>query len=180
MKLLSKDFDFETFDNFAISRLFCEVSYNDTIYKITISDNNCDARFKICEYENDDVDCDIIEIFENADFYDDLIEFAQDSRDEYLDNKLNDFENELTANYELEYEDNIYLCDYQKQIFKNKEDDYILKIKHKSDNAKNEYYNISKDDFEISDNDDDDIIIDINEYFDFDSNKISIFEIEKL
>ena len=180
MKLLSKEFDFETFDNFEISKLFCEVSHNDTIHTITISDNNWDARFRVCEYENDDVDCDIIEIFENADFYDDLIEFAQDSKDEYLDNLLSDFENKFNSEYELEYKNNIYLSDYQRQIFKNKKDDYILKIKHISDKNKDKYYEISKNDFEISDNDDDNIVIDINECFDFDNNIITIFEIERL
>lgn len=180
MKLINKDFDFETFDNFGISKLVCDVSYNDTNYTIIISDNNCDGYFRVCEYENDDVDDDVIELFENSDFYDDLIDYANQEQNEYLDNLLSDFENEFNSKYELEYKDNIYLCDFQKQIFKNKENDYILKIQHIGDSSLDEYYQINNNDFEVGDNDDDNIIIEVNESFDFDNNKISIFEIGKL
>lgn len=174
IKIISKNFDCEIFDNFTICKLICEIQVsNDKLLSITISDNNCDARFRICEFENEDMDNDILELFENCDKFDDLVKFAQESKDNYIDKLLSDFENEFNSKYKLEHKDNIYLNNYQKQIFKNKEDDYILKINHISDNAKDEYYNISKDDFEINDNDDDNIIIEINESFDFDKNQIN-------
>lgn len=172
IKIISKDFDCEIFDNFTICKLICEIQINDKeLLKITLSDNNCNSCFKICEFENDDIDS--LELFENCDEFDNLIEFAQNSKDEYLNKLLNDFENEFNSKYKLQYKDNIYLSDYQKQIFKNKENDYILKINHVSDNTEDKYYNISKDDFEINDNDDNNIIIEINESFDFDNEKIS-------
>lgn len=173
IKIISKDFDCEIFDNFTICKLICETQVNNQFYSVTISDNNCNARFKICEFENEDINNEILELFENCNEFDSLIEFAQESKDNYLDKLLVNFENEFNSKYELEYKDNVYLSDYQKQIFKNKENDYILKIKHISDNNEDEYYNISKDDFEINDNDDDNIIIEINESFDFDDEKIN-------
>lgn len=175
MKLIDKDFDFETFDKFAISKLICEVEHDNTNYQITISDNNCDARFGVCEYENDDVDDDIIEIFENSDFYDDLIDYANEEKSEAIEKLQTDFENEFDSKYELMYKDNIYLNDYQQQIFKNGDDDYILKLKNIHDNSLSEYYDIRECDFEISDDDTDNIIIHID-YFDYDLNKISIFD----
>lgn len=174
IKIISKDFNYETFETFTISTLICEIEIENQRHKITISNNNCQNSFKICEYNNNDVDDDILELFENSDQFDELVEFAEKKESKLQDKFLNDFENEFNLKYNLVFKDNIFFNNYQKQIFKNKDNDYILKINHVSDNAKDVYYNISKDDFEISDNDDN-IIIEIQEFFDFDNNKINIF-----
>lgn len=90
------------------------------------------------------------------------------------DKFLDDFENEFNFKYDLIFKDNIFLNDYQKQIFKNKNNDYILKINHISDNFKDDYYHISKNDFLLNDDFGNDIIIEVREFFDFDKNKINI------
>ena len=172
IKIISKNFDCETFDDFTICKLICEVEIDKKLFSITISDNNYNERFGICEYDNDDIDNAILELFENCNEFDDLIKFARDSKNKYLDELLNDFENEFNSKYKLEFKDNIYLNNYQKQIFKNKDNDYILKNNHISDSDEDAYYHISQHDFEINDNDDN-IIIEINECFDFDKYQIN-------
>ena len=74
IKIISKDFDCEIFDNFTICKLICKIQVNNQFYSVTISDNNCNARFQICEYENEDINNDILELFENCNEFDDLIE----------------------------------------------------------------------------------------------------------
>ena len=175
IKIISKDFDLENFENFTISTLICEIEIENQKHKITISNNNCQNSFKICEYNNDDVDDDILELFENNDQFDELVEFAEKKESELQDKFLNDFENEFNLKYNLFFKDNIFFNDYQEQIFKNKDDDYILKINHVSDNFKDNYYHISKNDFLINDNFGNDVVIEIQEFFDFDNNKINIF-----
>lgn len=156
-----------------LTKAVVTVEYNNTDYEIVISNNNWAGLFSVCEYENDDVSDDVITLFENCDFYDEVLDFVRNEQDSYEDKVFSDFEKDLEKNYQVFAEDDCYINDHKEIIYKLQTKDsilseYVLKIEHVSDSTKNEFFTIEFDDFESSN------FIQIEEWFDFDSNKIDI------
>lgn len=164
MKLIKKEFSREEIDTLIVT-----IELNNKHYDI-ILDNQSNYseekyQFSTSEYHNDDIDEDIIEQFENSNFYKELCVFARREAEELDDELENDIINEIDKNYYIYKEDNHYYNNYKFTIFKKKDgDDFVLRVQSvRNFYLEQSFYEIYQNDF-----DDDEEEVVLNEFYEYD------------
>lgn len=169
MKLISKEFVIDIVDNVNIYKLIATIEVNNKQYDITIDNNSNYSQdkyqFSTSEYENDDVDADILEQFENSNFYSELCDFAESQAIASDNDDEDDIIDKIDDNYKIYKEDDCYYNNYKLTIFKHKsEDDFILRVEKIEKNAlEQSFYEISRDDF-----DEDSDEVNLKEFYEYD------------
>lgn len=168
MKLISKEFFRNEEDKLIIDELVATVELDNKQYKIILDNQSNYSQkkysFGTSEYSNDDVNQDIIEQFENSDFYYELCKFAKSEAISRDNDNEEEIEKILEQNYYIYKKDKCYYNNIRMIIYKNKEEEeFVLKVKDIKDHTES-YYKISQSDFENDIQE-----VDLKEYYEFDS-----------
>ena len=175
MKIIKKEFEREFVSNeIIVDTLTVTVEVDNKQHNIVIDNQSNFSQekyqFKTSEYMNDDIDADILEQFENSDFYNELCDFAESEAIARDDEQESDIIDEINENFEIHKKDNNFYNNNHLTIFKNKQEnslvDFILRVKRIVNNSlEQSFYEISASDF---DQDEDEV--NLNESYDYDCN----------
>ena len=170
MKIIKKEFNREFVNNeIIIDTLTVTVEVNNKQHNIVIDNQSNFSQekyqFSTSEYCNDDVDADILEQFENSDFYNELCDFAENEAIARDDEQESDIIDEINENFEIHKKDNNFYNNFKLTIFKHKnDDDFILRVEQIENNSlEHSFYKISASDF---DEDEDEVYL--KEFYDYD------------
>jgi hypothetical protein len=170
IKIIDKEFDRDEINtNLNNDTLTVTIEVDDKQH-IIILDNNSNYTqkkydFAISEYCNDDVDQDILELFEESDHYAEMCTFAKNSAIA-LDEKNEELiEKEINENYKVLKQDNHFFNNRKFTIFKKKDDhDFILRVEEIKNNCFEQFfYEIYQSDF-VQDSDE----VVLNESYEYD------------
>lgn len=175
MKIIKKEFEREfVTDSIILDTLTVTIEVDNKQHIIVIDNQSNFSQekyqFSTSEYCNDDVDADILEQFENSDFYSELCEFAESEAIACDDKQESDIIAEINENFEIHKKDNNFNNNIHLTIFKNRQEnslvDYVLRVKRIVNNSlEQSFYEISASDF---DQDEDEV--NLNESYDYDCN----------
>lgn len=171
MKIISKDFEINSIENNNFYKLIVTVEVDDKQHYITLDNESNYSEYKyqfsVSEYENDDVDADILEQFRNSDFYSELCDFAESEAISCDDKQESDIVDKIDENFEIHKKDNNFYNNFKLTIFKHKnDDDFILRVEQIVNNSlEQSFYEISQSDF---DEDEDEVYL--KEFYDYDCN----------
>ena len=175
MKIIKKEFEREFVSNeIFVDTLTVTVEVDDKQHNIVIDNQSNFSQekyqFSTSEYHNDDVNADILEQFENSDFYDELCDFAESEAIDCDDEQESDIIDKINENFEIHKKDNNFYNNNHLTIFKNKQEnslvDFILRVKRYVNNSlEQSFYEISASDF---DEDEDEVYL--KEFYDYDCN----------
>lgn len=169
MKLISKEFSRETYRQLNIDQLLVTVELDNKQYCITIDneDNHSQEQysFSTSKYHNDDIDSNILEQFENSDFYNELCEFAESEAIDCDDKLEDEIEKELESNFYEYKADRNYYNSKKLTIFKhNEKSEFVLRVEDVSNHFyQQSFYRIDCDDFEEEDNE-----VSLRDWYDYD------------
>lgn len=170
MKIIKKEFEREFVNNEIILDTLTVTVEVDNKQHIIVIDNQSNFsqekyQFSTSEYHNDDVNADILEQFENSDFYDELCDFAESEAIDCDDEQESDIIDKINENFEIHKKDNNFYNNFKLTIFKHKnDDDFILRVEQIENNSlEQSFYEISASDF---DEDEDEVYL--KEFYDYD------------
>lgn len=169
IKIIKKEFDRDEID----TTLTVTIEVDDKQHVIILDNESNYTQekydFAISEYCNDDVDQDILELFEESDHYAELCTFAENEAIA-LDEKNEELiEKEINENYEVFKQDNHFCNNRKLTIFKKKNDnDFILRVEEIKNNCfEQSFYEIYQSDF-VQDSDE----VELDENYDYDHRNI--------
>jgi transcription elongation factor Elf1 len=159
IKIIDKEFDRDEIETTLTVTI--EV---DNKQHVIILDNNSNYTqkkydFAISEYCNDDVDQDILELFEESDHYAKMCDYAENEAIALDDENEELIEKEIEENYEIFKQDNHFYNNRKLTIFKKKDDDddFILRVEEIENNYCEQYFfDIYQSDF---DQDSDEVVL---------------------
>jgi hypothetical protein len=171
IKIIKKEFDRDEIDANLNNDTLTVTIEVDNKQHVIILDNNSNYTqkkydFAISEYCNDDVDQDILELFEESDHYAKMCDYAENEAIALDDENEELIEKEIEENYEIFKQDNHFYNNRKLTIFKKKDDDddFILQVEKIENNCFEQYF------FDIyqSDFDQDSDEVELDESYEYD------------